>query len=246
MTIKSEAEEILDFFSNELGMTIEGEAIRPGLYVDGLKAADWMQKRNIPSWKELEWPGFFIKHIAQDFFENHKKSKIKPFTEGKKYRLKGEYLWDIRFHDVDKDPLIILIDASDFENDIKQYNGMGIIIINAVVIPDKDDKFRLEIEEMKGGLSEYEKKRRAEGIEPRQRKAGFYAYWGIAYFISPEDILGNTDTWLMSNFQKNMRNSDDKPRNAKYIIDMENVPDEKIIAKSNFNMDPEDYKEFFT
>lgn len=245
MTVKSEAEEILNFFSNELGMVQEGNEIRPGLYVDGIKAARWMQEKNIPSWKELEWPGFFIKHVAQDHFENNEASDINPLTEGKKYRIKGDYLWDIRFHDVNKDPMIILTDATDFENDVRTNNGMGVVIINSLVIPDEDDSFRLAIEKMKGGPSDYEIKRREEGVSPRRRKAGFWAYWGIAIFIKPEDIIGNSETWLIGTFQNTMRNSDDKPRGAKYIIDMVNLPDDKEVGRKNFNMDPDDFDDYF-
>jgi len=246
MTLQDEAEAILKFFKDELGMFREGKEIHPGSSIDCFNAAKWMIENEIPSWKEVEWPGFFVKHIAQDHFQQHPESNLKSHTVGKIYRLKGDYLWDIRFHDVDKGSIIILTDVRGFEQDIQENNGIGIIILNALVISDEDDVCRKKIEELKGGPSEYELKRRMEGIRPRMRKKSFFLLYGIAYFISPEDIIGDTDTWLMSNFQKNMRNSDNKPRNAKYIIDMDNVPDEKIIVKSNFNMDPEDYKEFFT
>lgn len=245
MTIKSEAETILNFFKEQLGMTREGDEIRPGYYVDGLEAAKWMDKRGIPSWKEVEWPGFFIKHIAQDYFGQHSELGLRPFKEGKKYRLMGDYLWDIRFHDVEKDPIIILTDANDFERDIRINNGIGIIILNASVTPDKDDKYRKAIEELKGGPSKYEQRRRLEGAPIRTRKAGFFGLWAATYFILPKDITGDTETWLMSNFQKNMRNSDDKPRNPKYFIYMENIPDEKEVARVNLNMDPKDFKEYF-
>jgi len=245
MSIKNEAEIILNFLKEEFGMTREVGYIHPGYYIDGWYAINWMKDMGFTTWRQIEWTGYFIRHLAQEHFLENPEFNIKPITEARKYRLLGKHLWDLRFNNY-TEKLIPLTDARNLEQNIIKHKGIGIIVINAMINPDTDDSFRLAVEELKGGPSPYEERRREEGAPIRPRKKGFFALWGCAYFIKPEDITGDTETWLLSNFQKNMRNSDNKLRNAKYAIDRDNIPDEKEVARINFNMDPEEFKKFIS
>lgn len=139
---EKEARDILEYYNRELGMSFEGKETIPGYYVDGIKAVDWMRANNIPSWKELEWPGFFVRHIAQDYFQNNPQYGLHPETDRKKYRLRGKYLWDIRFHNVESGNEIILTNAVDFEQTVIQNNGIGIVVLFAAVNADTTDEFR--------------------------------------------------------------------------------------------------------
>ncbi len=243
--LRTEAETILNFFNEELGMICHGDQVlMPGPYVDGFRIIPWMRENNL-SWREVEWAGFFVRQVAQIHFQEHPELGIVPFTQGKLYRLKGKFLWDIRLHAESK-IIVILTDAASFERDIFDNNGLGIIILHAEFEPDDDGSFRQFITELKGGESDYEARRRAEGAPIRTRKKGFFLWWGQAIFITPDDINDyGTQSWLCGNFQVNMRNSDDRPRNAKYFLNLDDLPPGKEILRMNFNLDPTDYGEYF-
>ena len=238
---KEEADLILETFKKEFGMiVVPGDRIEDGPRVDGKQAIAWMQEHKYSYWSEVEWPGFYVKFLAQDFCTSIPEFRFKPISRAKVHRIKGDFLWDFRTHDINSDPSVILNDAFDLENDIVNNKGIGIVLL--VIIPDMDvgHEFRDWVEAQKGGPSEYSiRVRDEEGRPPRVRKKGFFVLEGRVFFLKPGDLdRGVKEGWMSRNFQKNMRNADQGRRNAKYVLFIDEVPDDILIARKKFNIAP--------
>ncbi len=240
MTIKDEAEAILDFFHDEMGQSDDGQ--RPGYYIDGKNALTWMEANIGAYFAEVEWAGYFIKFIAQSHFENT--GLLAKESVGKSHLLRGEKItWDIRIHDVENNPIVILNHVNELENAINKDGSRGIIVLHAHYDLDDDTgNFQLFQEKMKGGKSPVELRYRKEGRPTRRRKTGFILYYGQAILITQQDI-DDPPLWLSS--YRPGRNSDKKPRKPKYLIDLENLDVQGEITRKNFNLDRDEFAEYF-
>ncbi len=238
--IKDEANEIMENLHSKLGMVRRGDgSFDPAWQVYGKDAIEYMVNHNMPSARQFEWPNFFIKNIIRmDLCEPN--GNWKKYDVGSKYRMKKNYLWDIRFHDHDVEDMI-LSDVEKFEEEIVEHNGIGIVYLVAKVT--KDDDFKLyEWREKFLGQSDYQKKRRQEGVQRRKLKKFFVPYWSIAIFIKPE-YLDQDNDWL-GIFEQG-RNANDSERNPKYKLILNKIPDYVEVGRRNFNFDPEDFNEYF-
>lgn len=240
-----EAKKVVEVIFDELGTA--GITRGPCPYVDGKDAIEWMFDKGYPSYTELEWPGYYIKHLTQDLCKTEYPGKIEPYSIKKQHMVKGKYLWDIRLRSLAAESNdVILFDTENQNSLLDEHNGLGLIIYEAVMNYDIDDEFREWLLEFKGGLSDYEKQREEEGRPVRLRKTGFMIVLAYAFHFTKDEFLkGVEDGWLRNDFQLSMRNALGQPRNPKYLLHLDKVPKEYCLFVRNFNSDREEFKSDF-
>jgi len=213
MNPKEEAKKIVDLIFEELGTA--GITRGPVPYVDGRYAIQEMKEKELPSWKENEWQGYYLKHLVRELCDE-KCPGIESYTEGKNYLVKGEYLWDVRNKTADEEIPTILFSNQVMNKFLDEFGGIGVIIADSVAYSDENGDFRRWHEELKGGESEYTKKRKAEGRPPRKMKTAFVIIKVGAYYFTEDDFKkGVAQGWLDRSFQRNMRQFNGSSRGGK-------------------------------
>jgi len=248
ITPKIEAEKIIDALFDAWG--VSGVAHGPGVFVEGRTAILEMIEKGWPSWKEVEWPGFYVKYKALELSNLKFPGNFKALKPSPKLRLmKGNYLWDIRFTstattDIEETPKnIILNDTIIQQKILDEFGGFGLVLVDTLVSMDFDGKFIKWLTELKGGKTQYDKKRIADDRPPRTRKKDFMVKKIYAvYFTKDRFLEGVEEEWLKDNFQRTMRQHDASARSPKYLLYFDRIPDDCKLFVTNFNFDPDDFK----
>jgi hypothetical protein len=195
---------------------------------DGRKAILEMRDSGYPHWKQMEWIGFYFQFLCN--------TKLLPLVKipGPKYgRVEfdgfSEIPWDFKAHP-NKDAqnklssTVIVNDRRAIKKAIKKFGRTGLILaIGDAKYNDENRSFQMWHKKLKGGLSQYEKQRIARKAPSRLRKTAFR--------LKEIEIILLDDKRLkeLGSFQKGFRNSDGSPRNAKVLLDLEDIAAEKII-----------------
>lgn len=244
--IKEEAEKLVKLLFEEFGNPLlysqTEDPNRSVVYVDGKEAIKWMKANKLPGWKEVEWAGFYVRHILQFQCKEKAPNDFTPIIDKKQYQVKGKYLWDIRVRSVERKPNIILNSVEIFEKLIQDNGGIGLIIPNAAMFYDTNEHaFREWQEHIKGKSSEYVLQGETVGRPPRLRKTGFIITRVFAYYLAIDAInRGLNEGWMRNDFQKGMKNADGTLRTPKYIIDLKKTPIDYLLVNKNFNSDPQE------
>ena len=186
-----------------------------------------------------------MKRKAQWFCTQVPDFPLRPHNQEKNYRVAGTYLWDTRFHAISDNPLLPFRDIIGLEMDLQEWGGIGLVVLHCKTEPDADGALLRLQEQLAGGPSEYTQRLREEGKGPRVRKRSFQVFYGEALYLDKVAFeQGFHEGWLYSNFQEEWRNPDKMPRSPKYVLDLGEVPDERLVARLNFNLDPEEFRDF--
>ena len=195
---------------------------------DGRKAILEMRDSGYPHWKQMEWIGFYFQFLCD--------TKLPPLVKipGPKYgRVEfdgfSEIPWDFKAHP-DKNAngqdnkSVIVNDSLAIAEAIKQFGGAGLILaIGDAKYNDEDRSFQVWHQELKGGLSNFEKERILRKVPSRLRKTEFRLREIKLILLDDKKVRG------LGSFQEGFRNSDGSPRNAKVLLDLESVTAEKTI-----------------
>ncbi len=213
---------------------------RSAVYVDGKKTLKWMRDNKKVGWKEVEWAGYYLRHKFRDLAVKKYSHQFSAHTDRKQYRVKGNYLWDLRVRSIAVKPTIILNDLEIFEKLVRENSGIGLIVLNALMFYDTSDQtFRQYQESLKGESSDYVLQSETVGRPPRLRKTGFMITRIFSYYFQDNEIFkGLNDGWLRNDFQKGMKNADGTLRNPKYTINLYKTPIKYLLENRNFNSDP--------
>jgi len=204
-------------------------------FVDGKTAILEMKDGGSRNWRQMEWIGFW--------FEFFLEQNLIPILGGAKgptfgttqFDFKKKFVWDLKAHPSGSKNLI-LNDQIAIRNCIESEHGLGFIIISGLAKYDSEGVFKSWHDNLKGGTSAYEKDRVARGASSRRRKISFepenlHALW----FDNIGEINSAVkDGWLKS-FQTNMKNSNGKPRPAKFLFDLGGVSKDNLIAEAKIN-----------
>ena len=195
---------------------------------DGRKAILEMRDSGYPHWKQMEWIGFYFQFLCD--------TKLPPLVKipGPKYgRVEfdgfSEIPWDFKAHP-DKNAngqdnkSVIVNDSLAIAEAIKQFGGAGLILaIGDAKYNDEDRSFQVWHQELKGGLSNFEKERILRKVPSRLRKTEFRLREIKLILLDDKKVRG------LGSFQEGFRNSDGSPRNAKVFLDLESITAEKTI-----------------
>lgn len=195
---------------------------------DGRRAILEMRDSDYPHWKQMEWIGFYFQFLCD--------TKLPPLvkTPGPKYG-KVEFdgfsgiPWDFKAHP-DKNAngqdnkSVIVNDRIAIAKAIKQFGGAGLMLATGdAKYNDEDRSFQFWHQELKGGLSEFEKQRILRKAPSRLRKTEFRLREIKVILLDEKTVRG------LGSFQEGFRNSDGSPRNAKVLLDLENISPAKVI-----------------
>lgn len=195
---------------------------------DGRQAILEMKNADYPHWKQMEWIGFYFQFLCD--------TKLVPLLKipGPKYgkvEFDGfsEIPWDFKAHpdknaNGQENKSVIVNDKVAIVAAIKQFGGAGLILaIGEAVYNDQDRSFQIWHQELKGGLSNYEKERILRKAPSRLRKTAFRLKEIRLILLDDKAVQG------LGSFQEGFRNSDGSPRNAKILLNLENIIAEKAI-----------------
>lgn len=195
---------------------------------DGRRAILKMRDSGYPHWKQMEWIGFYFQFLCD--------TKLSPLVKipGPKYgRVEfdgfSEIPWDFKAHP-DKNAngqdnkSVIINDSLAIAGAIKQFGGAGLILaIGDAKYNDEDRSFQVWHQELKGRLSNFEKERILRKAPSRLRKTAFKLREIKLILLDNKKVRG------LGSFQEGFRNSDGSPRNAKVLLNLENITAEKTI-----------------
>jgi len=199
--------------------------------VDGKEAILAMKNGGSRNWRQMEWIGFWFEFFIETAVQPKLGNSTGPSYGNTRFDLQLEHVWDLKAHPSHNNSLI-LNDQEAVRNCIKENAGVGFIIVEgAVEYDDANSSFKKWHDSLKGKQSEYEAARIARKAPSRRRKTSFRPEAVFGIWISSIDTLeqGQSDGWI-SGFQKDMRNSDGKPRRAKFMFDTSKIPSSCIVG----------------
>ncbi|MBD3275139.1 MAG: hypothetical protein GF372_07505 [Candidatus Marinimicrobia bacterium] len=187
-----------------------------------LKEADYQ-------WRQMEWIGFYFEHKAFVTLVNTLGGQVGPRVGNTQFDFKKSYVWDFKSHPKNSSSnWAITNDCEAVNVCIEKYGGVGFIIaMGEAKYNDEKGTFRHWHSVLKGGPSEYVKKRKKRGASSRRRKTRFTVIDYVIIFLkSKEDIERAIDEgWLSGDAQVGWRNADGSPRRAKYKLKVDSVSD---------------------
>jgi hypothetical protein len=204
-------------------------------YVDGKKAILEMKDGGSRNWRQMEWIGFWFEFFLEQNLIPILGGARGPTFGTTQFDFKKKFVWDLKAHPSGSKNLI-LNDQIAIRNCIESEHGLGFIIISGIAKYDSNGGFKNWHDNLKGGTSTYEKERVARGASSRRRKISFepkklHALW----FDDISEINSAVkDGWLKS-FQTDMKNSNGKPRPAKFQFNLGKVSENNMIAEAEIN-----------
>ena len=145
---------------------------------DGKKAILQMRNADYKHWKQMEWIGFYFQFLCENML-----SSIVTIPGPKFGRVTFDGLaqipWDFKVHP-NKNPkgkISNNIPANDKNatlQAIEKFGGVGLILaVGDAVYDDQNRNFQIWHQQLKGGLSRYEKERTIRTSSSRLRKTSF-------------------------------------------------------------------------
>ncbi len=193
---------------------------------EGKKSVLELKEANF-NWKQMEWWAFYFEHLCYGrLLDNFEVPGDRFGTVT--FDLKGSVNWDLKAKAIKSDDhRCILNDCGAIDDSIDKYGEHGVIIaLCDVEYNDVDRSFQKWHSELKGGLSAYEKKRRArtEVSRYRKTKADLAELLFFRFDASSADLLGRMNQG---------RNSNGAPRPPKYMLDLEDA-DGLLVDRISF------------
>ena len=195
---------------------------------DGRNAILKMRDSGYPHWKQMEWIGFYFQFLCD--IKLSSLLNIQGPRYGKvEFNGFSEIPWDFKAHpnknaNGQENKSVIVNDRLAITKAIKQFGGAGLILATGdVKYNDEDRSFQVWHKKLKGGLSEFEKQRILRKAPSRLRKTMFRLK-EIKIILLDDKMVRQLDS-----FQEGFRNSDRSPRNAKVLLNLDDISPVKII-----------------
>ena len=201
-------------------------------FVDGKDAILEMKNGGSKNWRQTEWIGWWFEFFIETEVRPTIGHTIGPSYGKTTFDLQIDHVWDLKAHPNHLDALI-LNDQVATRQCITDHNGVGFVIVEGTTQYDDDlGTFKEWHDKLKGKKSAYVLNRIARKAKPRLRKISFSPTAIVGIWIDSQETLekGSKDGWI-SDFQKNMRNSNGKPRNAKYKFDTSKIPEKNVVGR---------------
>ena len=196
---------------------------------DGRSAILEMKDGGSRDWKQMEWMGFYFEFLCQTRFAGI------IDMPGKKYGNTTfdafcEISWDFKAHAANTTRHdVITNDVEAIKSTLDDYGCYGIILaIGEVEYNDEQRTFKKWHDELKEKTSKYEINRINRGAMSRRRKTEFIL--SEIHFI----CLNSETLNQCSSIYNQGRNSDGSPRNPKFNINIQQVPDSAVPVTVEF------------
>lgn len=191
---------------------------------DGKKAIREMKEGGSRQWRQMEWIGFYFEFLCEKFLSDDRMENMSVRDSRAKYgnvQFDGflEIPWDYKAHATNTSShKVVINDREAIVNAIQIYGAVGVILaVGDVEYNDENRSFQKWHSELKGGQSNYEKKRIERGAWSRLRKTKF-TLRQIMFIKVSEEVLENAGS-----FQTSFRNADGSPRREKVLLDLEQL-----------------------
>ena len=180
-----------------------------------------MKEAGYSHWKQMEWIGFYFQYLCEKY--------LAGFVElpGPKYgnvSFDGLYnrAWDFKAHAMNTSSHQLIVNDSEATNKaVKDYGSVGLILaVGKVEYNDESRTFQKWHEQLKGGKSDYERKRIERGAWSRLRKVSFDLQQLSFIEIIEKTLID------CGSFQADFRNADGSARRSKVLIDLEEINEE--------------------
>ncbi len=196
---------------------------------EGKKSIVELKSAGSKQWRQMEWIGWYF-----EFLCNKHLSEKMTMPSPKKYgnvSFDGflEFPWDFKSHAKNSGNTVVINDSEATSRAIEEFGCVGVILAEGNVEYDNESRdFKKWHDELKGGISNYEKKRIQRNVFSRIRKISMKIE--KIYFIKIDD-----ETLIKcGNFQENFRNSNGNPRRKKVLLDLQEIK-EKIAYTIVYN-----------
>jgi hypothetical protein len=190
---------------------------------DGMEAILEMKNAGHQHWRQMEWIGFYAQYKLEKLLPPNGRIRFPGDVYGNmSFDFAGVINWDLKVHPNDKKDATL----NDFEAinaSIDENGSHGCVVVCVDCQYDAyGAPFKHWHDELKGGVSKYEKERVARGAKSRRRKT--LAVVTDIIFIQ----LNTKRVQQLKITQKGWRNSNGKPRRAKYAIKHQQIAEMAI------------------
>ena len=135
-----------------------------------------------------------------------------------------EIPWDFKAHAINTSSHHVIVnDSRAIAEAIAEYGAVGLVLaLGKVEYNDEERSFQKWHNALKGGISAYEARRIERGAWSRLRK--------VEFRLQQIALVRITDDTLVKcgSFQQDFRNSDGSPRNAKLLLDLEELDENAV------------------
>lgn len=215
----------------ELGaQQIQGDREYPGLAIDGKRAITEMRDASYPSWKEMEWPTYYIRFLLERLLPD-----FKIIRDQRRVLFERKYIWDVRVHSAhDRRADIQLSDVLNMDAIFQRGKGFGLMILNSITNLEVGSEFREWQEHFTGRVSNYARHRR--------RKTVLFLLEGLAFYFPTLESFkaGVNEGWLDDQHGENLHEPNGSDRNFKYLLRLTQIPARLCAKRHGFNMDQDE------
>ena len=226
--VDSDSKKIADVLENKFPRSIVGK-----------DAVSEMKDGGSRNWKQMEWAGWYTEEKARQILVAEIGGGTGKSVGNTEFDYANEDNFDIKSHiknnpDGKSNDWTILNDQSAIKSTIEEEGSIGFIVFSGDAEFDEDGGFKQWHDEKKGKKSDYVKQREKDGRPSRIRKSSVeYDELIIIEFNDVDDLeRGKKEGWL-KDFNQG-RNADNSGREPKYIIKIEDVPDDFVSEKRDF------------
>lgn len=181
------------------------------------------------NWRQMEWMGWYFEYKARNTLIENIGGSVGRTYGSTTIDYRNNHSWDFKVHPINSSghPWAIMNDCDAVNTCIENEGGMGFIIaLGRAQYNDTNNSFKLWHDELKGGISEYEKDRIRRRAPSRRRKTQFEIVdYLMIYLNSTEELEKAIDERWLGYAQRGWRNADGSPRKEKYKIQVELLPD---------------------
>jgi len=188
---------------------------------EGKKAILEMKKNDFNQWRQMEWMGWYFEYLCKKYLSDVMEIPYQKRYGNVQFDAFLEFPWDFKSHAENSGHHVIVNDSEAAKTAISEFGHVGLIMAKGIVHYDAEDReFYKWHEKIKGGKSEFEKKRIERKAPSRRRKRKFDLK-EIMFIEITEKTLVKCGT-----FQTGFINSNLKPRREKILLNLDELDDE--------------------
>lgn len=179
-------------------------------------------------WRQMEWIGWYFEYVGLSILVNELGGSEGPAYGRTTFDYINNFVWDLKSHAKrhSKRDWAILNDAEAVRLCIEERGAVGFVVASgSAVYDDNEGSFYNWHEDLKGGPSDYTKKRKKRGAPSRRRKRGFnLESYEVLILETIERIETGLDEGWLGGFQKDFRNADGSLRRSKIKVELNSAP----------------------